>query len=407
MNEFSVFKDSLNQKGWKMLFLMFFLQIFVALIGRSIAPLGILIEGDLNLTKTQIGMLPAAFFLGQSFISIPSGIITDRMGTKRMFLFVAIFTGLSFGISTFTTQFFILLLLLFFGGAGYGAMQPASNRGIFLWFSNKNRGTAMGIKQTGVTLGSALAAFLLLPLSNYFGWRNVLLIACSLLIIFGLFIAFKYSNPPNEEKDSQSEYNLEQFLLVLKNKALILVSLSAMGLSAGQMILNTYIILYTYEHFGYTLVLSGFLLVISEIAGSFGRVMWGIISDTLFKANRNIVLMIITIITGMLSILFSILPNNTPYWTLVLIVIIFGFCISGFNGIWMNSATETVSKEHVGTASGISLTLGVMGVILGPPVFGFLVDITKAYTVGWLYLSFLMIIVFGLLLLVRRISVRS
>ena len=90
---------------WRLLILLFILQVLVSLIGRSIAPLGVLIEEDLNLTKTQIGLLPTAFFIGQSSVSILAGILTDRLGFRIMFFIVSITISSAFLISTFSQSF--------------------------------------------------------------------------------------------------------------------------------------------------------------------------------------------------------------------------------------------------------------------------------------------------------------
>lgn len=253
---------------WRMLFVLLLLQIVVALLGRSISPLGVLIGEDLNLTKAQIGMLPAAFFVGQSFNSIPAGLITDRVGTRKMIIGITILIGSSFILVSVTNIFIILLLLLFLGGAGYGAMHPASNRGVLYWFNKEQLGLAMGIKQTGVTVGSALSALILLPLSNEFGWRTIVLVTSIILIAYGVMASRLYVEPSNSIGNTKDIKNFMQSLLsVLKHKALILISFCAMGLSAGQMMLNTYIVLFAYEKLGYTLFLAGLLLVISEVFG--------------------------------------------------------------------------------------------------------------------------------------------
>lgn len=384
-----------------MLFVLLLLQIVVALLGRSISPLGVLIGEDLNLTKAQIGMLPAAFFVGQSFNSIPAGLITDRVGTRKMIIGITILIGSSFILVSVTNIFIILLLLLFLGGAGYGAMHPASNRGVLYWFNKEQLGLAMGIKQTGVTVGSALSALILLPLSNEFGWRTIVLVTSIILIAYGVMASRLYVEPSNSIGNTKDIKNFMQSLLsVLKHKALILISFCAMGLSAGQMMLNTYIVLFAYEKLGYTLFLAGLLLVISEVFGSLGRILWGMISDKYLYSNRIIVLITISTVAGCLAIILSLLGEGFPYVLITLIVGVLGFCISGFNGIWMNAATELVPKEQSGASSGISIMLGTMGVLIGPPIFGVITDYSS-YSLGWLYFSVIMFLVTILLLLTR------
>ncbi|MCM3569296.1 MFS transporter [Neobacillus mesonae] len=385
---------------WRMLLFLLLAQLLVAFVGRSIAPLGVLIAKDLSLSNSQIGMLPAALFLGQASASVPAGFLTDRFGSRKLLVISAFILGLSFLVMTFLGQFWALLLIVTLGGIGYGSMHPVTTRGIIDWFSLKQRGTAMGIKQTGVTAGSALAGFILLPLGAAYGWRPVLLGACIILLICVCVSYIAYQDPPSSKK-SPSQGGLVSFyksmFMMVKNKQLMLVSLSAAGLNGSQMCLNTYLVLFVYEKFGISLVLSGILFVISEVSGTIGRIAWGMISDFLFKGNRIVILLIITVLTAVSSLTVALLPSAS-FSMLIPIVIIFGFSVSGFNGIWMNLASEMVPPELAGISSGVSITFGSMGVMLVPPIFGFMVDRTGSFTFGWLLITGLMIVVFFMLL---------
>lgn len=389
-----------NENPWKMLLFLLLAQLMVAFVGRSIGPLGVLIGDDLSLTKSQIGMLPAALFLGQAIISVPAGFLTDVAGSRRLLVQASALMGLGYLFMSMLHEFWLVLLLIVIGGIGYGSMHPITNRGIIYWFPLKQRGTAMGIKQTGITAGSALASLILLPLSVSFGWRFVLLIACLLLLAGGFVSYHYYRDPPELEQAKTRDKNLLQFyksmFKMVKNKALMLISFSAMGLNGTQMCLNTYIVLFAYEQLKIPIILSGLLLVISEVFGTIGRLAWGIISDRLFDGRRVIILMIITIITALASAAAAII-SSAPFWVIAPITALFGFAASGFNGIWMNLASELVPKEQAGISSGISITLGSAGAIIIPPLFGFIVDQTGQFSSGWLLITGMMTIVFTLL----------
>ncbi|WP_088006093.1 MFS transporter [Indiicoccus explosivorum] len=386
---------------WHMLGWLLAAQIMVAFVGRSLAPLGVLIEEDMSLTKAQIGLLPAALFLGQSATAIPAGFLVDRVGSKKLLFLLSLTLGLSFMFMTISNIYWLVLLLVVIGGVGYGTMHPTSNKGIIYWFPHK-RGTAMGVKQMGVTFGSALSALLLLPIATVWGWRPALFGACVLLIIAGT-VAYKfYQDAPHEEnldsKNKKPTSFLRSALQMLKHKPLVLVSTAAMGLTGSQLILNTYLVLYAYEEIGISLVLSGILLVVSEVSGSFGRVAWGMISDNLFHGKRIIVLVIISVLSIVAAVGISLIPSGASFWIMVPITVLFGFCISGYNGIWMNAATELVPPEQAGIASGFTLTVGSWGVIVGPPLFGYIVDLTGTYTFSWLFLAGVLLVVIALLL---------
>ncbi|TDL31005.1 MFS transporter [Jeotgalibacillus sp. S-D1] len=390
---------------WKMLVWLLITQLMVAFIGRSPGPLGILIGEDFSLTKAQIGLLPSALFAGQALASVPAGFMVDRLGSRLLLMSSAFCLGGSFIIITFQSQYWLLLLFIVIGGLGYGAMHPVTNRGIIYWFHQKQRGTAMGIKQMGITLGSALAGLLLLPLAAVHGWRLVLCIAGVSLLLAGI-AAFIHYRDPAEVQVNASRQSIKSFYLSLlkmaRHKPLLFVSLSALFLNGSQMCLNTYIVLYAYEKIGISLFYAGMLFVISEISGSFGRIGWGVISDRFFNGKRVIILVIIAILTAAASMGIAFIPTGTSFIAIVPVVIIFGFAVSGFNGIWMNLASELVPKEQTGLSSGFSIMVGSLGVMIVPPFFGVMVDQSGSYTAGWLTITCLMAVVLTMLLFLNK-----
>ena len=397
---------------YKMLLYLFIIQLLIAFVGRSIAPLGMIIGEDLQLSMSQIGMFPAALFLGQSLVSMPAGILTDKIGSRKMILIIVLVLSGSFLIMSLSTSFIFILLLMTIAGLAYGSSHPTTNRGIIYWFDVERRGTAMGIKQMGVTFGSALAAFLLLPLAKSFGWQMSFISAAFVLLIVGFVIYILYEEPQLDDDENphlkKSKSNGFHVLVdLLKHKALILITFSAMLLSGSQMILNTFIIIFAYERLGISIILAGVLLGIAEIGGSVGRVAWGVISDRLLNRNRVIVLLLISFLVAIVSITVIILPNGVSFYIVAVIIFIFGFSTSGFNGVWMNATTEIVGRKQSGTATGVSITFGSWGVILFPPIFGFIVDTTGSYTIAWMFVTMLMICSITSLLLVLMIQGKS
>ncbi|WP_153731460.1 MFS transporter [Sporosarcina obsidiansis] len=385
------------QTAWKMLIWLLIAQVMVSFVGRSLAPLTILIGKDLSLSNTQIGMLPAALFLGQSLAAIPSGLLVDRLGTKKQLFGTIALLGISFVLISLANQFYLLLLIVVVGGGAYAAMHPATNRGILYWFPQRSRGTAMGIKQMGITAGSALAALLLLPLAKEIGWRPALLISCLVLLAVGVLVSYYYQDAADSMINKETLFNRKDFRedlqAIVKNRKVLLLSISAMGLQGAQLCLTTYIILYAFEKLEMTLVLAGLLLVLAEIGGSIGRVAWGAISDKFFAGNRMIIMFIVTILTGFCALVCAVLLPTTPLLVVLLIVFLFGFSISGYNGVWMTIIVELVQKEKSGLATGVTITISSWGVLIIPPMFGYIVDASGSFSNGWLFLAVLMVVV--------------
>ncbi|MCG7344009.1 MFS transporter [Sporosarcina sp. ACRSL] len=394
--------------AWIMLGWLLAVQIAVAIVGRSLAPLGALIGTDIELTNAQIGLLPAALYLGQLFIGLPSGFISDKWGSRHLLLILGLVLGFSFVFFSFSYSLGLILVFLFVGGLGFGTIHTTTNLGIVYWFPLKRRGTAMGIKQMGMTFGSALASLILLPIAIQIGWRLAILIASLLLITISIFAFIYYRDSPEKNVAGTPKLTIQLFLRrlkeIIRNKTLWKISLSAAGLSGIQISWNTFIIIYAHDKFQMNLAMAGLLLVFSEVSGSFGRIAWGVISDFIFNGNRKIIFMIIALLTFITSVTVAVLPSQTPLFIIFFISCIFGFCVSGFNGIWMNMASESTTKNLAGTATGFSLMIGSLGIVLVPPLFGWIVDKTSTYEFAWFSLGGLSLLILLLSFFTRRLS---
>src|SRR5690625_899126 len=94
---------------YKMLIYLFIIQLIIAFMVSNIASLSLIIGEDLQLSMSQIGMFPAALFLGQSLVSMPAGVLTDKLGSRKMILLIVLALSGSFLIMSFSTLFIFLL----------------------------------------------------------------------------------------------------------------------------------------------------------------------------------------------------------------------------------------------------------------------------------------------------------
>ena len=78
---------------------------------------------------------------------------------------------------------------------------------------------------------------------------------------------------------------------------------------------------------------------------------------------------------------------GTPSWMLVLIFAIFGFSAIGWGGLNLIFVSESVRKEVAGIAMGFSLMILLIGNIVGPPIFGLIVDVRGSYSLAWWFLT--------------------
>jgi len=62
----------------------------------------------------------------------------------------------------------------------------------------------------------------------------------------------------------------------------------------------------------------------------------------------------------------------------------------GWNAVWLTLIGEVSTQKSAGLGIGLSFVIANFGIVLGPPFFGLLVDLSKSYTWVWLFLSLCM-----------------
>lgn len=394
-------KSSRHMSVWnRYLFWFLLIQTLTALAYYGYVPLIPMMEKEFFLTKTQVGYMTSAVFLGAAIIAIPSGIITDKMGTRKTLFLFMLLLGLVTGLFFFSTSYMFLLILLFLLGCGYGGITPATNKGIMENFPIYNRGTAMGLKQTGVSLGSVLGTLMLPILASYFGWKGSLLII-SVLIFALCILHFKILK---ENKGNFRQQRLfHDIIEVIKNKKMIKIISIIVIFIWVQLSVMTYIVLFmldvTKGNSGFSL----FCLALLQFGGAVGRASWGAVSDRFFNRRRGIILGMIGTISSILLFLLSLFSENPLFLILSILSLLLGILTQGWNGIFVLLISEVVKEKQIGIASGLGLSIVYLGAIIGTPISGLIIDYFGGYKAMWLACSILIFIV-GIITLFMKLD---
>ena len=137
------------------------------------------------------------------------------------------------------------------------------------------------------------------------------------------------------------------------------------------------------EELGLSPIVAGGFLAIAQVSSIIARVSWGAISDFIFRGRRIAVLAL----TGFLTILWmlgaSLMSVGVPSITVYLIAIVIGISTLSFHGVLFTLIGEQAKPGQVGMTLGVAMMAFHVGMIAMPPLFGYLVDISSSYSLGW------------------------
>ena len=381
--------------------------IMAAQTMANVGPLGIpsiapLIREDLGLSMAQAGSFLSAYYIGAALMSLPAGWMADRWGVLATMVLgqVLISSGL-FGVAG-SGSFVLLTGIMICAGAGYGMLNPTTAKAAMAWFPRRQRATAVGLKQVGLPLGGAVGALIMPPLALWLGWRPAVALPASLIAGLGLLTWLLYRDPPRAAEAVGVSIGPTRLGAVLANRDLWLVSGSTLVFAGMQTVWMSFLVLYLTEVLRLSLVEAGRYLVMAQVAGMAGRVIFGMLSDGLFEGRRRIVLVIAGVGSTVCSLAMAGTGPGTSAWMLAPLALAFGFFGIGWNGVQHTLMAELVGPRGAGTAVGLGLTISSLGVSVCPPLFGLAVQRLGGFSVPWATLGLVMAANLCLLIPVRE-----
>lgn len=370
-----------------------FLGIFLGYAGyylirnniSLVAPL--LIESG-KLDKVGIGLISNALLISYGFSKFFSATISDRSNARYFLpiglalsavanMVVAFVPGVSATVATFATVMFI-------NGWVQGMGWPPSGRVLVHWFSTNERGWKTAIWNCAHNVGGmgvgAMVALGLALTGN--AWQagfwvpaiGALVVAAIAFFLIrdrpeavGLPPIEEFRNDPAKvEVDYSEEAHLSYWQIILKhvvlNPVMVLLALANVFIYALRYGVLSWSPTYLVEHHGMSLAegIGGFSLF--ELAGIFGTLACGWVSDKIFRGNRSWTGIAFMAGVGVFLVAYWLAPVGTPSWVLMVFLFFIGAFIYGPVMLIGLQALDLSARHVAGTSAGFT---GLFGYVFG------------------------------------------
>lgn len=391
--------DTANKKTnpWGFLAIATGAQISTSFIIFATASIMPFLVDSLKLTAAEAGLAGGAVNVGMIALALPAGYLADRYGEKKVLVPGCLLTGLSIMVASRMQVFSWFYILLLFTGLWAAAVTPAGSKIITNWFPARRLGFAQSVRQTGVTIGGFFAAILLPPLAARANWHVALLLSGLTGVLGGLAVLLFYqggATPAPTPSRRPVGWG------ALANRNIWLTCSMGMLFVGGQFILLSYLQLFLMADLLVPAAWTARFLALMILSGVAGRVFWGFVSDSLFHGQRRPVLITTGFSATVASLSMLMLGPTTPVVITAVLICLLGFVALGWNGVYITLLSELADgKNEAATAVGIGVSVMQLGVLLLPPLFGYMVDVTHTYRDSWLFMAAVML--FGLILVSR------
>lgn len=356
-------------------------------------------------TKTQMGLIFAAFFYPYGTLQIVGGLLGDYYGPRRVLTLLmswwsafTILTGMAWNLGSM----FVIRVLFGIGEAGG---FPTATRAMATWFRPEDRGNLQGITHAASRFGAAVAPPVAVFLMLKFGWKSVFYILGTMGIIWAIWFYFYYRDNPKEHPG----VNEAELKIITANKAYVATAKKDKKKIPWGSILKsrhvwalvfadfcygytlwvylTWLPSYLVQSRGFSILKMGIYASIPLFAAMFGDIIGGLLSDYLYKKTKNLklarcYLIFVAFIGASAFTLLGAYSNSAHTAVYLLAAAMFGLECSNAN-LWA-VAMDLGGDHYAGTVSGFMNTgQGVAGMI-SPIAFGAIVDLTGSWSVPFL-----------------------
>ena len=343
---------------------------------------------DLGFNRTAGGSIFNAYFFSYIILTPLTGILTDRLGARRIITTCAIILGVGVLLMGTVKSFWTACVFYAVVGVGATGMWTPVITVVQRWFTPNRRGMALGILSTGYGLGFATMGVAFPWIVNHFNWRySWYFLGAGALVMVAVNGVFLRSSPESagrlpwgqEEPDSPNEPAEEglskiKLTTLLKNKTFWIIGLSYSCMAYSLYGITTFMVDYAKYQLGMPLEKASFLATIHGICQIVGVLTILPLSDYLGR-RKTLIISNSFVAASLIGILLTGDSWIMLYVLIGVMAVFFGVTFPMYGAC----AGDYFPKEVMGTVIGAWTPFYGAGAILVHWVSGVLRDTTGSY----------------------------
>jgi sugar phosphate permease len=313
-------------------------QAAFSTVSFAVAVLAPALREEYDLSLTEIGVVLAAEWVGLTFALLPWGFAVDRFG-ERWTLSAGLTVCAGFlAAAAFARSFAQLVLFLGLAGVAGGSVQSGSGRAVMRWFAAGERGLALGVRQTAVPVGGAIAA-LVLPLLET--------PRAGLLFVAGFVLAGALLGALVLRAGTEEHLDAAEVEITLRDRRLWIACWGSGLYLVAQVAMMGFVVLFLHDEHGFSTGEAAAVFAAGQVLAAALRIGVGRWSDVLGSRVRP--LRLIGVVIAVSLALVAAL-SGTSSWILVPVLA----AATGLSMAW-NGLSYTIAAELGGRRSGAAI----------------------------------------------------
>ena len=337
---------------------------------QGLPALGPAFRDTFALSLAEVGLVFAALTAGVTVALVPWGWLADRVGERLVLAGGLVGTAAALVLAGSADSYALLLAGLFVTGVFGASATGASGRAVMGWFARSERGFALGIRQTAIPLGGAMAALSLPPIALAAGLFEALLALGGFSLLAAVVALVWMREPP----PLPANRSVVQAPVPSRDPRIWRLGVGSGLFVIAQAVLIAFTVLFLEEDRGMSLGAAAAVLATLQLGAAVTRIAIGIRSD---RVERRIVPMRHVGLAGAVLMGALAVAADAPLAVLLPLLVSAGVVTSSWNGLAFTAAAEMAGRARAGTAMGLQNTLVSVIGVGASPLFGVLVEATS------------------------------
>ncbi len=374
----------------RLLVFAFLISVVTYLDRVSISAAAPFIMEDLHLSVLQMSVVFSAFTLAYSLFEIPSGWLGDVRGARGVLTRIVVWwsgftmlTGLAQGMRSLVTIRFLF-------GAGEAGAFPNMQRAFSRWFPARERGRANGVLFLGTRVGGMLSAPIALLLIRGWGWRVTFGAIGTLGLVWAVWWHVWFRDRPADHPAVNAEELawIEQdgaapgagghavpWRAMARSRNIYAIGAMYFTYGYGLYFYFTWLPTYLINVLGFSVMAGGLLASLPFLLAGLANIGGGWLTDRLartrgLRAARSGLGFASFLTCSALVFLSTVVPQ--PVAKAVLLACALASVDLALGACW--AVCLDIGRDHAGVITGYMNTIGNLGGLVTPLVFGYAVE---------------------------------
>jgi MFS family permease len=334
-------------------------------------PLLSIIAADYSLSSADVGLLTGSYFFTYLLLQVPTGILGDRFGMRRVLLWTyAVASVGAIGLGLVIGNYPAMLFFMALHGLGAGGFYPSSFGMMMQKVKPQQRAFSSALIGIGMALGLLAGMTASGSLYEIYHDIRVPILLLALPSILMLFLFYRYL--PDTAAAPSAKWS--QYKAILLDFDLWRINLTTFTALYGFWVAVTWGPTFLKVERGFSLGASGFFTGLIAVSAIPASMFWGRMAD---RIGRKKVALFVLPASAFILLLLSLLEG---YYVLIGLLVLFGMLSNtAFVPSMLAWSADIVEKRHpglTGASVGIFNASIMLSAVVAPVVSGFLRDQT-------------------------------